>query len=74
MVVGDYNQFCKDFNIPLSKEDQREVFRRRSIKTHNSITFETFKDILKEIFFIKDTEQRILLKRKEIKMLGQSSL
>lgn len=74
MVVGDYNQFCKDFDIPLCKDDQREVFRKKSIRTGNAVTFETFEDILKEIFYIKDTEERVMIKRKEIKMLEESNL
>lgn len=46
MVIGDYNWFCKDFDIPLSKDDQKEVFRKRSIRTNNAVTFEKFQDIL----------------------------
>ena len=74
MVVGDYNQFCKDFDIPICKDDQKEVFRKKSIRTRHSVTFETFQDILKEIFYIKDTEERVMIKRKEIKMLEESNL
>ena len=74
MVLGDYNKFCKDFEIPISKEDQKEVFRKKSIKTHNSVNFEKFQDILEEIFFIQDSEERIMMKKKEIKMLQESSL
>ena len=74
MVLGDYYKFCKDFDMPICKEDQREVFRKRSIRTNNSVTFEKFQDILMEIFYIKDTEERILIKKKEIKLLEESNL
>ena len=74
MVIGDYNQFCKDFEIPLSKEDQKEVFRKKGVRAQKYVNFDTFQDILKEIFYIKDIEERILVKKKEIKLLSESNL
>lgn len=74
MVIGDYNKFCKDFEMPISKDDQKEVFRKRSIRTNNQVTFDKFQDILMEIFYIQDTEERIMMKKKEIKMLEESNL
>ena len=80
MVLGDYNRFCKDFDIPISKEDQKEVFRKKSIRTERCgpyrthVTFDKFEDILQEIFYIQDTEERIMIKKKEIKMLQESNL
>lgn len=51
-----------------------EVYRKIAIKQNQQVTFEVFCDILKELFFVKETEQRILLKQREIKVLDESNL
>ena len=51
-----------------------EVFRKISIKVNKSVNFEVFQDLLKEMFYVKETEQFILLKQREIKMLEESNL
>lgn len=51
-----------------------EVFRKISIKENRSVNFEVFQDLLKEMFYVKETEQFILLKQREIKMLEESNL
>ena len=57
MVVGDFMKFCKDFEIPVTKKDQMEVFRKIAVKTNlKEVQFDTFVEILKELFFVKETE------------------
>jgi len=51
-----------------------EVFRRISIKRNTKVNFDVFCDILKEIFFVKETEDSILLTQREIKILQESNL
>ena len=52
-----------------------EVFRKIAVKTNlKEIQFETFIEILKELFFVKETEQAILLTKREIKVLDESNL
>ena len=62
MIQGDFLKFCKDFEIPITKKDQMEVYRKISIKNNLQVNFEVFCDLLKEVFFVKETEQTILLK------------
>lgn len=57
MNQSDFMKFSKDFAIPLSKTDQNEVYRKTVIKQKEKfINFETFNEILKELFFVKETE------------------
>ena len=51
-----------------------EVFRKISIKNAKQVYFDVFKDMLKEIFFVKETEDTIIEKQKEIKILDESNL
>ena len=57
-----YLKFCKDFDIPVRKHDQQEVYRKKSVRAGESINYEKFLDVLKELFFVKDNEDRILVK------------
>lgn len=57
MIISDFVKFCKDFELPVTKKDQMEVFRKIAVKTNiKEIQFDTFVDILKELFFVKETE------------------
>ena len=38
------------------------------------VKIEVFCDLLKEIFFVKETEETILMKKREIKVLDESNL
>ena len=52
-----------------------EVFRKIAIKNNHKVAnFETFCEILREIFFVKETEQAILMTKREIKVLDESNL
>lgn len=51
-----------------------EIFRKKSIKNAQKVFFDVFTDMLKEIFFVKETEETILLKQREIKVLDESNL
>jgi len=51
-----------------------EVFRKISIKNAKQVFFDVFKDMLKELFFVKETEDTIIEKQKEIKILDESNL
>lgn len=62
LVLGDFLKFCKDFDVPISNHDQKEVFRKMSIRTNQMVDFEVFQDILREMFFIKYTEERVVIK------------
>lgn len=72
--MGDYLKFCKDFDLPLKKEDLQEVFRQKSTRAGSKVNFGVFQDILKEIFYVKECEDEIELRKKEIKILDESSL
>lgn len=71
---GDFLKFCANFDIPITKKDQMEVYRKISIRENKNVNFEVFQDLLKEMFYVKETEQFILLKQREIKMLEESNL
>ena len=74
-IVGDYLKFCKDFNIPIKKEDQIEVFRKKKLRAGaKHVDFELFQEILREIFFVKETEELITIKKREVKILTESNL
>jgi hypothetical protein len=51
-----------------------EVFRKISVKNAKTVFFEVFIDMLKEIFFVKETEDIIIEKQREIKILDESNL
>ena len=57
-------KFCKDFEIPVEKKDQIEAYRKIAVKKglHNQVDFDKFKDILCELFYIRNTEDRIMIK------------
>jgi hypothetical protein len=74
IIQGDFLKFCKDFDIPITKKDQMEVYRKISIKHNLKVNFDVFQDLLKEVFFVKETEQLILMKQREIKVLDESNL
>lgn len=60
MQQSDFLKFCKDFEIPLSRTDQLEVYRKVVVKQkHKQVDFETFEEILKELFFVKEIETYI---------------
>lgn len=40
--IGDYLKFCKDFDLPLKKQDLSEVFRKKSTRASNKVNFEVF--------------------------------
>lgn len=50
------------------------MFRKKARRVGEAISFERFKDVLEEIFFVKDTEDRIVVKQKELKLLDESNL
>ena len=66
MVLTDFIKFCKDFEIPLSRTNQMEVFRKVVIKQNLTVNFEIFLEILKELFFVKETEHKIQIKQNEL--------
>ena len=87
--MGDFLKFCKDFKIPVNKDDQIEVYRRRVRRIQKdldrsevpagssekfAVSFPMFIDILCELFFVKDVEDKIMKKTKEIQILSQSAL
>ena len=74
MTVGDYLKLCKDFEIPLKKTDQQEVFRQKSLRSGHKVDFVVFQEILKEIFYVKESLDELELRRKEIKILSESNL
>jgi hypothetical protein len=60
--------------MPVMKQDQIEIYRKLVTKKNLPVNMEMFCDLLKEIFFIKETEETILLKKREIKVLDESNL
>jgi len=49
ILPADYLKFCKDFKMPLSKIQQTEIVRKKSIRNGNKpIDFELFQEIIKE--------------------------
>ena len=60
MIQGDFLKLCKDFQLPITKKDQMEVFRKISTKNNLVVNYEVFLDLLREVFFVKETEQLIL--------------
>lgn len=48
--------------MPITKKDQMEVYRKISIRENKNVDFEVFVDLIKEIFYVKETEQFILMK------------
>jgi hypothetical protein len=74
MTVGDYLKFCKDFDLPLKKEDLIEVYRQKSVRAGRKVDFQVFEDMLKEIFYVKESEDEIEMRRREIKILSESNL
>ena len=57
MTQSDFLKFCKDFAIPLNKTDILEVYRKIVVKhKHKLVDFANFNEMLKEMFFVKDTE------------------
>jgi len=51
-----------------------EIFRKKAIRRNSKVDFEVFHDILKECFFVKETEELIRRKQREIKVLDESNL
>lgn len=43
MNQGEFFKFCVDFNIPLSKADQADVYRRKALRHNQPLMIETFK-------------------------------
>mmetsp|Transcript_33504 Transcript_33504/g.51466 ORF Transcript_33504/g.51466 Transcript_33504/m.51466 type:complete len:198 (+) Transcript_33504:324-917(+) len=72
-LIGDFLKFCKDFQIPLPKIDQKEVFRRKVIRPNKSLTFEHFLDLIRECFYFKEMNKEISEKEAEIKYLEESN-
>ena len=55
-MIGDYLKFCKDFEMPILKEEQVTVYRKQSLrKGFIGADFTIFQEILKEIFSVKET-------------------
>lgn len=42
IIQGDFFKFCKDFDIPITKKDQMEVYRKISIKNNLKVNFDVF--------------------------------
>jgi len=51
-----------------------EIFRKKAIRRNSKVDFEVFCDILKDCFFVKETEELIRRKQREIKVLDESNL
>jgi len=51
-----------------------EIFRKKSIRKNIPVDFELFIEILNECFFVKETEELIRRKQREIKVLDESNL
>jgi len=51
-----------------------EIIRKKATRRNLPVDFELFCDILKECFFVKETEDIIRLKQREIKVLDESNL
>jgi hypothetical protein len=67
MIMTDFLKFCRDFEIPCSKEDQTEAYRLLVKKNKlKKVDYETFNEILKELFFVINTEQQIREAQKEV--------
>ena len=74
ITKGDFLKFCKDFDIPLEKKDQQEVFRQKAIRSGIPADIWVFQSCLKEIFYVKECEDTLDRKRKELKILNESTL
>ena len=42
LIQGDFLKFCKDFDIPITKKDQMEVYRKISIRNNLKVDFEVY--------------------------------
>ena len=71
---SEFLKFCKDFEMPITKQDQIEIYRKKVTKQNLPVELDKFCDLLKEIFFVKETEETILMKKREIKVLDESNL
>ena len=64
--------------MPISQDDLVEIFRQKAVRAETKfkyrIDYEGFLDVLKEIFYVKQTKQEIFARQKEIKILGESNL
>jgi hypothetical protein len=75
ILPADYLKFCKDFKMPLTKLQQTEIVRKKSIRNGNKpIDFELFQEIIKEHLFVKETIDKVQEKEKELKVLQESKL
>lgn len=54
--LSEFYKFCQDFAIPLTKQQQHDLFLRKTAKDgkDNNVEFTKFCDILIEIFYMRE--------------------
>lgn len=57
LAYGDYIKLCQDFQIPLKKDQLTELYRIRIKRGAQNMEYETFKDVLIDIFKTIHTEK-----------------
>lgn len=50
MNLGELLKFCKDFEVELTKQDVTDLYRKKSLRTNNPLFYDTFKEILEDMF------------------------
>ncbi|TNV86586.1 hypothetical protein FGO68_gene4941 [Halteria grandinella] len=73
LAYGDYIKLCQDFQIPLKKDQLTELYRIRIKRGAQNMEYETFKDVLIDIFKSIHTEKLDNITQ-EIEKLKQQAL